>query len=164
MDEAMRHRIHGRFEEQLGAEEAAAVMTARTPSSSIDERFDRLERQLFELRSEVNQLYRWTHDRAGGNMALDEAMRHRIHGRLEELLGHDEAAALMATLPPSDVATKDDLAHLREVLELHISTTVANAVGALRAEMNHQYRWTLQWLVGSMLAAGSLGVTAGALL
>ena len=100
MDEAMRHRIHGRFEEQLGAEEAAAVMTARTPSSSIDERFDRLERQLFELRSEVNQLYRWTHDRAGGNMALDEAMRHRIHGRLEELLGHDEAAALLEPRQP----------------------------------------------------------------
>ena len=35
-------------------------------------------------------------------MALDEAMRHRIHGRLEELLGTDEAAALMSALPSED--------------------------------------------------------------
>ena len=104
-------------------------------------------------------------------MALDEAMRHRIHDRLEALLGTDEAAALMATLPPSEVATKNDLEivrtdldHLREVLELHMSTTVANAVGTLRAEMSQQYRWTLQWLVGSILTAGGLGITAGALL
>ena len=35
-------------------------------------------------------------------MAIDEAMRHRIHGRLGELLGHDEAAALMSALPLDD--------------------------------------------------------------
>jgi hypothetical protein len=64
MDEAMRFRIHGRFEEQLGTEEAAAVMTALSQASSVDERFDRLEEKLdrmaAELRSEINQLYRWT--------------------------------------------------------------------------------------------------------
>jgi hypothetical protein len=64
MDEAMRHRIHGGFEEQLGSEEAAAIMTAISQASTIDERFDRLELQLSELRNEfhqeIHQLYRWT--------------------------------------------------------------------------------------------------------
>lgn len=35
-------------------------------------------------------------------MALDEAMRLRINGKLEELLGHDEAAALMNELRDDD--------------------------------------------------------------
>lgn len=60
MDEAMRHRIHSRFETQIGSEEAAAVMTAISQTDTIDERYDRLEKQLSELRSEINQLYRWT--------------------------------------------------------------------------------------------------------
>lgn len=96
-------------------------------------------------------------------MAIDEAMRHRIHDQLEHLLGADEAAALMAALPPGEVATKDDLDHLREVLMLHTSSTVAEAVGTLRAEMNQQYRFMLQWVTGAMLAAGSLGLAAGRL-
>lgn len=60
MDEAMRHRIHGGFEEQLGSEEAAAIMTAITQAETIDERFDRLESQIGEIRTEIMQLYRWT--------------------------------------------------------------------------------------------------------
>jgi hypothetical protein len=64
MDEAMRHRIHSRFEADLGSEEAAAVMTAIAQADTIDERFDRLEQQIAalgsELRSEISQLYRWT--------------------------------------------------------------------------------------------------------
>ena len=56
----MRHRIHGRFEEQLGSEEAAAVMTAISRSETIDEVLDDIRTQIKELRSEINQLYRWT--------------------------------------------------------------------------------------------------------
>lgn len=96
-------------------------------------------------------------------MELDEAMRHRIHDRLEHVLGTEEAAALMAALPPSEVATKDDLEHLREVLMLHTSATVAELGSSLRAEMNQQYRFMLQWVTGAMLAAGSLGLAAGRL-
>jgi hypothetical protein len=108
-------------------------------------------------------------------MAIDEAMRHRIHDRLETLLGSEEAAALMAALPPSEVATKSDLGdlraatkndleHLREVLMLHTSTTCAELGSMLRAEMSQQYRFMLQWTIGAMLAAGSLGIAAGQLL
>jgi hypothetical protein len=42
-------------------------------------------------------------------MAIDEASRHRLFQRLEEVLGTDEAATLMEHLPPvgwADVATK----------------------------------------------------------
>jgi hypothetical protein len=45
-------------------------------------------------------------------MALDERSRHLLHGRLEEVLGAQEAAILMEYLPPvgwGDVATKRDL-------------------------------------------------------
>lgn len=45
-------------------------------------------------------------------MAITEGDRHRLHRRLEELLGEDEAATLMEHLPPvgwADVATKPDL-------------------------------------------------------
>lgn len=45
-------------------------------------------------------------------MAITEGNRHRLHRKLEELLGEDEAATLMEHLPPvgwADVATKSDL-------------------------------------------------------
>jgi hypothetical protein len=93
-------------------------------------------------------------------MTIDEAMRHRIHGRLEALLGPEEAAALMGALPVSDVATRNDLEHVREVLQLQIERSTAELGTTLRAEMNQLYRWT----VGSMFAAVSLGLAAGRLL
>jgi hypothetical protein len=49
-------------------------------------------------------------------MAVDEAGRLRLHRRLEEVLGVNEAEVLMAQLPVrrwENVATKDDIAALR---------------------------------------------------
>jgi hypothetical protein len=85
---------------------------------------------------------------------------------------------MSSALPPEELATKvdvqllhadvehlrADLEHLREVLMLHTSTTVAELGSTLRAEMNQQYRFMLQWVTGAMLAAGSLGLAAGRLL
>ena len=96
-------------------------------------------------------------------MDLDEAMRYRIHGRFEQLLGTEEAAALMAALPAQEMATRADLDHLREVLMLHTSTTVAELGSTLRAEMTAQMRMVMQWTIGSMLASASLGLAAGRL-
>ena len=125
-------------------------------------------------------------------MALDEAMRHRIHGRLEELLGTDEAAALMAELSSQDrlltridrLETKLDsveqrldakidgveerldakIDHVHTMLVLQIKESTANVASELRTEMNSMMRMTLQWMTGSILAAGSLGIAAGRLL
>lgn len=54
-------------------------------------------------------------------MAIDERARHELHRKLDEVLGPQEAATLMAHLPPvgwADVATKDDLNHLREYMDV----------------------------------------------
>jgi hypothetical protein len=53
-------------------------------------------------------------------MLIDEAARHALHNRLDEVLGPDEAVCLMAHLPPvgwADVATKQDLQLLRQDFE-----------------------------------------------
>lgn len=58
-------------------------------------------------------------------MVLDEALRHRLHARLEGVLGPDEASALMSYLPPAgwaDVATKRDLDGLEERMGLRFES------------------------------------------
>jgi Fic family protein len=58
-------------------------------------------------------------------MAIDERARHELHRKLEEILGADEAATLMAHLPPvgwADVATKHDLAQLREYMNMRFGS------------------------------------------
>lgn len=52
-------------------------------------------------------------------MAIDERARHELHRKLEEVLGAEEAATLMAHLPPvgwADVATKRDFLLLKQDL------------------------------------------------
>ena len=49
-------------------------------------------------------------------MAIDEAARHRLHTKLETLMGAEEAATLMSHLPPvgwGDVATRRDVEAFR---------------------------------------------------
>jgi hypothetical protein len=79
MDEAMRHRIHGRLEAQLGSEEAAAVMTPLTQATTIDDRFDRLEDKIDRLAVEMNQLYRWTIGSIFAAISLGLAAGQLIH-------------------------------------------------------------------------------------
>ena len=59
-------------------------------------------------------------------MAVSEESRHRLYGRLEALLGREEAATLMEHLPPvgwADVATKRDLDHSAEVIRGELAVT-----------------------------------------
>ena len=97
-------------------------------------------------------------------MSIDERLRLNIHTRLSELIGSDEADALMVhmfSVPWHDVATKDDLrvmlADLRtEMAELR--TEMAN----LRTELHQNTVGQTRWLAGyvSALAAVMLAVAA----
>lgn len=53
-------------------------------------------------------------------MTVTEESRHRLHQALDRTIGPEEATTLMEHLPPvgwADVATKTDLAHLREHID-----------------------------------------------
>jgi cytochrome b len=53
-------------------------------------------------------------------MTVDEQSRHRLYGRLQEVLGQEEATTLMEHLPAGGVgqlATKDDLRAVKDDLE-----------------------------------------------
>src|SRR5688572_5326689 len=57
-------------------------------------------------------------------MVVDDRSRHELYRRLEEVLGMEAATTLIEHLPPAgwaDVATKADLAHLEERLELRFA-------------------------------------------
>ena len=67
-------------------------------------------------------------------MASNEDDRFRLHQHLEEVLGRDDANTLMEHLPPTgwaNIATKDDVEHLR------VSTT--HHLDQLRAQMVHEF-------------------------
>ena len=54
-------------------------------------------------------------------MTISEESRHRLHERLDEVLGREEANTLMEHLPPigwSGVATRHDLLHLERRLDM----------------------------------------------
>ncbi len=67
-------------------------------------------------------------------MTISEESRHRLYGRLEEVLGEEQAATLMEHLPPvgwADVATRRDVDHA--AAELRAEAAVQG--GELRSAM-----------------------------
>jgi hypothetical protein len=78
-------------------------------------------------------------------MAITEETRYRLHQRLTEVLGEDEAATLMEHLPPvgwADVTTKRDLDHLQVLraadldrLRLELDAGMASLRSDLGAEI-----------------------------
>jgi hypothetical protein len=94
-------------------------------------------------------------------MAVDERARHRLHQKLEEVLGSHEAAVLMAHLPPvgADVATRHDLDHLRETLE----TKIDAAKHEVRADMIRQTHTMVLAQAGTVLAVAGLAFAAARL-
>lgn len=101
-------------------------------------------------------------------MTVDEHSRHRLHTRLEDVLGAEDAATLMASLPAiawADLATKDDLAGLEarllnelgaQITELRSELKVQ--VAELRREMGSQSRTLFLSLVGLQISAAGLVV------
>ncbi|MEX2625355.1 MAG: hypothetical protein WD225_00640, partial [Ilumatobacteraceae bacterium] len=71
-------------------------------------------------------------------MTIHERDRYQLHHALETHLGPENAATLMAHLPPvgwADVATKHDLYALEERLEIRIHAEIADLGTELRTEI-----------------------------
>lgn len=108
-------------------------------------------------------------------MAVDEAARHELYTKLEELLGQQPTSTLMSLLPPvgwADVATKDDLRMLglevrAEITELR--TELRDGIADVRTELagfrtdvaDGQRRLTLT-LVGAMVSISGVTFAANA--
>ena len=108
-------------------------------------------------------------------MAVDEAARHELYTRLEQLLGQQPTSTLMSLLPPvgwADVATKDDLrmlglevlaeiAELRTELRDEISDVRTELAGFRTDVADGQRRLTLT-LVGAMVSISGITFAANA--
>ncbi|MGH2662793.1 MAG: hypothetical protein ACRDH8_08280 [Actinomycetota bacterium] len=93
-------------------------------------------------------------------MALDEGARHRLYGKLEEVLGSEEAGTLMGHLPPAgwaDVAVKIDL----DNLEHRLSARMESLESRLTARMEQLARRLVMWTSSMVLAAAALAFAAG---
>ena len=90
-------------------------------------------------------------------MAVDERARHELHGRLDDVLGREEATTLMSLLPPvgwADVATKHDLDSLRIELRAEIGQLrgeLRGEIGQLRGEFHRDLGVLTRTLMISML-------------
>lgn len=98
-------------------------------------------------------------------MSIEERDRHLLHGRLEHVLGTDEAATLMGYLPPvgwADVATKQDFEVLRrEVAEL--KAEVRADIRDLRNDAATHMRTFVLATTASVLTTASLAFAAARL-
>jgi hypothetical protein len=88
-------------------------------------------------------------------MALTEAMRHRLFEHFEQLMGPDEAEAMMELLPPvgwADVATRRDLDVLRrdvDGLGRELRLEMALLGEQLRSEMHRGQKQLLLAVLGA---------------
>ncbi len=110
-------------------------------------------------------------------MSVDERSRHQLYGKLEEVLGEEEARTLMAYLPPvgwSDVATKRDLEqlgaelkreneHVREMLEARMESLEHRLLGTLEARLNAQTRTLVLAMSTLVVSVGGLAFAAARL-
>ncbi len=99
--------------------------------------------------------------------ASDDSARHRLFRRLEDVLGPEEAATLMQHLHPShwdELATKADLAVLRNQLQLRLEVTEQRVLRAIHQEMAglviSQTRTIVFALVAALAANGELVLAA----
>jgi hypothetical protein len=86
--------------------------------------------------------------------------RHRLYRKLEEVLGHEEAATLMEHLPPAgfeDLATRKDLLATRKDLLAELDCLEHR----LTATMESLARRLVMWTSSMVLAAAALPFAAG---
>ena len=106
-------------------------------------------------------------------MASDEHARFELHRRLQEVLGPERAATLMAYLPTAEVATRHDLVVLEERTSAGFSQLRAEmaelrsemhtGMAALRTEIAAQTRVFVVVMVGAVATVGGLAVAAAGL-
>ena len=83
-------------------------------------------------------------------MAVDERARHELHGRLDDVLGREEATTLMSLLPPHDLDS------LRIELRAEIGQLggeLRGEIGQLRGEFHRDLAALTRTLMISMLTA-----------
>ena len=69
-------------------------------------------------------------------MAITEESKRELYQHLQETMGKERATTLMDHLPPvgwADVATRQDLAHLREIMDIRFEAMVTR--GELQSEL-----------------------------
>ena len=96
-------------------------------------------------------------------MLIDEQERHRLHERLDEVLGPEEAVTLMRHLPPvgwSDVARRSDLDQLETRLESRFDASMHRELGQMRADMLSNHRQLVFAIIASQFTAVSLAFAA----
>lgn len=96
-------------------------------------------------------------------MAIDEQSRYRLHNRLEEVLGRDEAAVLMEYLPPvgwADVATRRDLDQLEKRFDMKLEALESRLLATMNDRFLSMQRYILTVVIGSMF---TLSITIGGL-
>jgi hypothetical protein len=99
-------------------------------------------------------------------MVIDEGARHRLHGKLENVLGSEEADILMAHLPPAgwaDVATKRDLDALAELNKKEHEALKFELLATFRAELLHQTRTMIFAMLMAMATIAGLAFAAARL-
>ena len=106
-------------------------------------------------------------------MAVDEAARHELCTRLEELLGRDPTSTMMELLPPTgwdDVVRQQDLAEFRTRVDQRFAEVdrrfaeVRTEIAELRGEMADEMRRMTLTLVGTMITISGVTVAAAGLL
>lgn len=106
-------------------------------------------------------------------MPIDERERHRLHERLDEVLGPEEAVTLMSHLPPvgwADVARRSDLDQIETRLESRFDASlhrelgqVYRELGQMRADMLSNHRQLVFAIIASQFTAVSLAFAAASL-
>jgi hypothetical protein len=99
-------------------------------------------------------------------MVIDEGARHRLHCRLDQILGTEEAEILMAHLPPvgwADVARKRDLDALAELNRKEHEALKFELLATFRAELLHQTRTMIFAMLTAMATIAGLAFAAARL-
>lgn len=102
-------------------------------------------------------------------MAITEETRHRLYQRLEEVLGPEQAATMMAHLPPvgwADVATKHDLHQLGARLDLRfeqVDLRIEAATANVRAELHRDLRHAVVAMIAADTALVAVAFAAAGL-